>query len=303
MKTRLDCIPCFLRQALDTARLAGASFEKQKRIVFEVAEHLGYVSLRASPPEIAQEIYTIVNTRTGRKDPYRKIKEQSTALALRVYPLLQRNIASCENRLSRAVELAVAGNIIDYGVRNSLDISGELKKILKTKGSLFGGSKSELLHYRAFQSKARESRNILYLADNAGETVFDRLLIEELKRLDPGKEIIYAVRESPIINDALAEDAYSAGIQNVATVISSGSNAPGTILSACTEEFRKLFADADMVISKGQGNFETLSEEKKPIFFLLKAKCAVVAGHIGCNVGDVLLLSSESLTKRKGRIQ
>ena len=129
----------------------------------------------------------------------------------------------------------------------------------------------------------------MYLADNTGETVFDRILIEEIKRLDSKKKIFYAVRGRPIINDALAVDARFCGLDRLAEIVDSGIAAPGTILSLCSRKFRRLFHRVDLVISKGQGNFEALSEEKGPIFFLFMAKCPVAARHLGCQLRDIVL--------------
>ena len=116
------------------------------------------------------------------------------------------------------------------------------------------------------------------------------VLIEKIKGLYKDKRIIYAVKEKPIINDALMEDAYRCGIDRMAEVVSSGLDTPGTVLSLCSKKFLKIYKDADMIISKGQGNFEALSEQKRPIFFLFMAKCPVVAKHVGCNLGDIILL-------------
>jgi hypothetical protein len=299
MRTELDCIPCFFRQALETARLSGASRVIQRRVLHEVAQILPSFSLKVSPPEIARSVYGIVSRVTRKKDPYRKMKLQSNRVALMIYPALRRRISEAANRLQKAAEMAIAGNIIDYGVRNSLNIREEMKKILNRKDKSSGENNAAFIHYRDFEDAIKKARNILYLGDNAGETVFDRILIEELRQSDPGKQIIYAVRESPIINDALIEDAYQSGIHKIATVVSSGSDAPGTILSLCSKDFMKKFRAADVIISKGQGNFETLSDEKKPIFFMLMAKCAVVAEHIGCSVGRTLLLSNRKMKTLK----
>jgi hypothetical protein len=264
-----------------------------------VAKTLPEFSLRATPPEIARIVYGIVRRATHHNDPYRKIKKQSNALALMMYPELRSRVSASEDRLIKAVEMAIAGNIIDYGVKNSLNLKEELKKILLTEKHVVGGGDNVFIHYHDFRSMAKKAKNILYLADNAGETVFDRILIEEIKQRDAHKKIIYAVKESPIINDALIGDAYQCGIDKIATVVSSGSNAPGTILSLCSREFLKMYRAADMVISKGQGNFEALSEEKKPIFFMLRAKCSVVARDIGCSLGDILLLYNRRKTKSR----
>lgn len=292
MKTQLDCISCFFRQALETARLSGAGPVVQKKILLELAKALPAFSLKASPPEIARKVYGIVRKATRQADPYHQMKKQSNRVALGMYPALRRMVSVSGDRLRKAVELAIAGNIIDYGVRNNFSIGEELKTILRTEQHLFGKGNTSFIHYRDFEAMVRTATYILYLGDNAGETVFDRILIEELKKTEPQKNIIYAVRESPIINDAVIEDACQSGIHKIATVISSGSDAPGTILSLCSQEFLKIYKAADMVISKGQGNFETLSDQKKAIFFMLRAKCDVVAGHVGCDVGEILLLNN-----------
>ena len=143
---------------------------------------------------------------------------------------------------------------------------------------------------KEFKEALRKSHFILYLADNAGEVVFDKVLIEEIKSLYPDKEIIYAVREKPIINDALISDAYFCGIDKVAQVISSGCDAPGTVLSLCSQDFLKVYKKADMIISKGQGNFEALWGKRDRIFFLFMAKCPVVAKEVGSRVGEKILL-------------
>jgi hypothetical protein len=300
MRTKLDCIPCFFRQALYTTRLSGSGPAVQRRVLHEVAKILPLFSLKVSPPEIARSVYGIVSKATRKKDPYREMKAQSNRLALSAYPALRTGISASGDRLHKAAEMAIAGNIIDYGVRNSLNIRDELKKILHPEKKSFGKGTSVFIHYRDFKDSVKKAKNILYLADNAGETVFDRILIEELIQSDSSKKIIYAVRESPIINDALIEDAYQSGIHKIATVVSSGSDAPGTILSLCSRDFLKMYGAADIIISKGQGNFETLSDEKKEIFFMLRAKCAVVAEHIGCSVGEVLLLSNRKMEELKG---
>jgi damage-control phosphatase, subfamily I len=297
MRTYLDCIPCFFRQALDAARISGADKMLQRKVLHEVAKTLPAISLKASPPEIARTIYGIVKKATRQNDPYRKMKIRSNRLILGMYPHLRSRISAAEDRLLKAVEMAIRGNIIDYGVGNSLNLKDELEEILHTEKQSFRMGNTVSIHYHNFKDTVKRAKNILYLADNAGETVFDKILIEEIRERDAHKKIIYAVRESPIINDALLEDAFQCGIDKIATVVSSGSDAPGTILPLCSKEFLKMYKAADMVISKGQGNFETLSEEKKPIFFMLRAKCPVVAEHIGCRLGEILLLPNRRKSK------
>jgi len=292
MKTHLDCIPCFFKQALDAAQLAGASQKAKKRIVCELAKILPEFPLCASPPEMGRVIYRLVRKVTGKKDPYRKVKEKSNRLALSFYPMLKKKIRHAHDQLLMALELAIAGNIIDYGVKNSLNVNKELKKILNEGNRLAKNGKKVLFRYAAFKRALQKAKTVLFLGDNAGEVVFDKILIEEIKRLDKNKIIIYAVKEEPIINDALLQDAYRAGINQVAEVITNGLDAPGTILRLCSDEFKRIFKKSDMIISKGQGNFESLSKERRPIFFLFMAKCAVVAKDVGCRVGDIILLKN-----------
>ena len=289
MKTYLDCIPCFFKQALEAARIAGADKKTQKRILNELAGVLPKFPLNSSPPEMGRIIYGLAKTITKKDDPYIKIKEKSNELALSVYGKLKKKVNRSHNRLLTAVELAIAGNVIDYGVKNSLNVDAELRRILAEESKTIKKESKAMFDYGSFKHVLSNAKTILYLADNAGETVFDRILIEEIKRIDEDKDIIYAVKEKPVINDALIEDALTCGIDKTAQVISSGSDAPGTILSLCSKKFLSIYKKADMVISKGQGNFEALSLAKRQIFFLFMAKCPVIAKDMRCEVGDVIL--------------
>ncbi len=290
MKTYLDCIPCFFKQALEAARMAGAGERMQKKVLDELARILPEFPLTSSPPEMGRIIYGLAKRITQRDDPYLKIKEKSNKLALNIYGKSKKKISHSPDRLLMAVKLAIAGNIIDYGVKNSLNVDVELAKILNEENKAINEEKKSIFDYARFKSALRRAKTILYLADNAGETVFDRMLIEEIKKIDKDKKIVYAVKEKPVINDALVEDACVCGIDKLAEVISSGSDAPGTVLSLCSKNFLRIYKKADMVISKGQGNFEALSTTKRQVFFLLMAKCPVIAKDVGCEVGDVILL-------------
>jgi len=288
MKTYLECIPCFFKQALEAAKICGADPSVQKEIINDVAKTITDFSLNSSPPEMGRIIHALVRKHTKQLDPYKEIKQKSNRLALEAYNVLKNKVEKSEDRLLTAVELAIAGNIIDYGVKNSLDVDGEIAKILRDEHITIKHENPRFFNYDLFREVLNKSKNILYLGDNAGEIVFDRFLVEEIKAR--GKNIIYAVKEKPIINDALAEDAYVAGIDKFAKVISSGSDAPGTVLSVCSKEFMTLFNEVDMVISKGQGNFEALSFVKRKVFFLFMAKCPVIVSHVGCKLRDILLM-------------
>jgi uncharacterized protein with ATP-grasp and redox domains len=255
--------------------------EKIREILVAFGQDLSRIHEEAIPPEIGREAYRIISEKTGISDPYAEIKKENTHKALSLYPQLKRRIESSEDRLSAAVRMAIAGNVIDFGANADFDLDKDLDALLSQKLAVD--------HYPAFCLALQRARNILYLADNAGETVFDRLLIEEL-----GKPVIYAVREKPIINDAVYQDALDAGIDKVAEIVSSGTDAPGTILNLCSDQFLKIFRSADLVISKGQGNYEGLSDETRPVFFLLKAKCAVIAKDIEVKEGSLILMKTKN---------
>ena len=279
MRTYLDCIPCFFVQALKAARITGADENMQKKILDEVSKLVPEFPLESTPPEMGRIIYQSVNKLTGNEDPFREIKKDSNQLILNLYPKLKMMVENSKDRVLTAIRLATAGNIIDYGTPTSFDIEKEVANCLKSDFAVFD--------YPEFKQALDNAESILYLGDNAGEIVFDKLLIEELQ-----KEIIYVVRNKPIINDVLIEDAHDCGIDKIARVISNGSDAPGTVLKLCSEEFLEIYHKAPLIVSKGQGNFETLSEDRAPIFFLLKVKCPVIAEDIGCEVNDMILKSN-----------
>ena len=297
MKTYIDCIPCFFKQAIEAARLAGAGKKAQKKVIAEVARILPDFPLNLPPPIMGKMIYAAVEKVTRKSDSYQKIKQKSNRMALAVYPKLKKKVKKSSDPLLTAVELAIAGNIIDYGVKNSLNIEKELEKILSEEEKAVKKENKAVFDYTHFKKELRKAKTILYLGDNAGEIVFDRILLEEIKCRFPEKEITFAVRGRPIINDALAGDAYFCGIDKLARVVSSGSDAPGAVLSLCSPQFLRLYRSADMVISKGQGNFEALSKARRAIFFLFMAKCEVIANHVSyqikssrsCRVGDIIL--------------
>ncbi len=276
MKTYLDCIPCFFTQALRAGRIATNDEMLIKRMLDDIGLRLKDISLDCTPPEIGRTIYGRIREMTGQPDPYRAIKDRSTAKGLELYPELKKVIAQSEDPLLTAVRLAVAGNIIDFGVFESVDIDDTIQTVMKQKFAIGD--------YPLFRERIEAAQQILYIGDNAGETVFDRMLIEEI-----GKPVVYAVRAEPVINDATHDDAVAAGIDGVATIVSSGTDAPGAVLPTCSDEFIERLEQAELIISKGQGNYEGLSQTPYPIFFLLMAKCRIIASDIGVTQGDIIL--------------
>jgi len=281
VKTYLDCLPCLLGQALKAARAATDDEELHRRVLNSIAGMIPRLSLGLRPPEITQQGYQLIYQITGNSDPFRKAKVEANRAALALYPRLKEVIASTEDPLLTACKLAIAGNSIDLAPNfDQVDMDDIMNTAL--------ASPLAINDYPEFRSSISNSRHILYLGDNAGEIVFDRVLIEELHQVRK-LEIDFVVREKPIINDATLDDAIAVGMDRVARIASSGSDAPATILSQCSSEMLKLYYSADVIIAKGQGNYESLDEEPGNIFFLLRAKCPIVAELLGVSVGDAIL--------------
>ena len=276
MKTFLDCLPCMMDQALRAGRIATDDERIIKKLLDTVGAMMKDIPLENTPPETGEIIYRKVREITGVTDPYKEVKKANIEEALSLYPELKKIVRESDNSLLTAIRIAIAGNVIDLGVNKKFDLVEDVYKIIKQDFAI--------LDFKKFEKQLKIADSVLYLGDNAGESVFDKILIEELN-----KPVTYAVREIPVINDVTEEDAIASGIDEVAEIISSGTTAPAVILSLCNNEFIKRFNSAKMIISKGQGNYEGLSDVKQPVFFLLKAKCFVIANDLNVEENDIVL--------------
>ena len=280
MRTQLDCLPCFLRQTLEAARMVSPDPGVHRTLLRRVLGWTARMDLAAPPPAMGQRIHRHLRQLSGNSDPYRLAKRRQNRLALEMLPALREKVRRSADPLDLALRLAVAGNVIDLGVGAELD--------LEEVGKAIRRSLDRPLDYdrRRLEAMIHKAQSILYLADNAGEIVLDRLLLEQL----PRGRVTLAVRGGPVINDATMVDARQAGITDICPVIDNGSDAPGTILKDCSPAFRREFRRAGLVIAKGQGNYETLNQSGKDIIFLFQAKCPVVAAKSGHPVGTRLCL-------------
>ncbi|MBU4484110.1 DUF89 family protein [bacterium] len=292
MKTFKECIPCFLKQAENTLTFIEVNDADRDTIISRANEYISDIDCNLTPPEISRGIYHIVSNVTGIEDLFKNAKIESNKVALSLYPHLKDILSKSKDRMLTAVKLAVVGNTIDYGTRfhsdgsNDIDIEDEIKKIMESE---FDNTNS-FFDIDEFKDKLLRAKNVLYIGDNAGEIVFDKVLIEEMS----DKDVTFVVRSRPAINDILLEDAKTVGMDSIARVIESGSDFAGTIPEKSTPEFQEAFDDADIIISKGQGNFETLDVyPDKPIFFILRVKCPVVAAKVGLPVGSVILMDTQ----------
>ena len=272
MKTYLDCIVCLLRQSLEAARFAGADEEGQKRVLMTALDILYHNDPTSTPPQIASKIHQSVREVTGNMDPYQEIKERSTGEALSHYPAMKQLVQKASDPLTMAIKMAIAGNIIDYGRPDPIDLGKIIEQT--TQQPL------EINHINVLKSRLQKVPWLLYLADNAGETVFDRVLIEELRPLP----VKYAVKGGASLNDATRKDALEAGLDKIAEIVDTGYPTADIIPECSSPEFLELLENAPLVIAKGQGNYESLSEYGERFFFLLQVKCEVLARDVGTPV-------------------
>lgn len=262
------------------------SESRQTAVVKAVAGLLPALDMDKSPPEHAIAVYRTIARVTGCPDPYGAVKREDNLRALAAVPAIESELMAAPAPLNVAVCLAIAANLIDHGAASHIDV-------LKTVDlhSAFQPAVDHRPQLLARVGDLPPRSQVLYLADNCGEIVYDAKVVELLARR--GLKVTVAVRGGPVINDALIEDAVMAGIDCFAEVITSGIACPGTVLDRCSPRLRELFADADLVIAKGQGNYETLSDCGREIFFLLTVKCPVVAAHLNARLKSAVRLAGQ----------
>lgn len=283
MQTQLDCIPCLIRQSLEAVRRVSDDVAVHGRVLRRVLQDAVQMDSGQPPPVMAARIHRLVADETGVDDPYCDDKRRSNILALGLVEELSAALARAGDRFDVAVRLAIAGNIIDFGVHDTISLADVRQSIRHALSADLGpGSIDDL------RAAVATADTVLYLADNAGEIVLDRFLLEEIGC----ERITYAVKSRPIINDATVADVSEAEFPAALDVVETGSGTPGTYLEDCSASFRELFYGSNLIIAKGQANFETLSEVAVPAFFLLRVKCPVVAGHTGRQVGEIALVAS-----------
>lgn len=274
-----ECIPCFMRQAGESLALTGLPAERREGLLREIAALAAAGSQGASPPRVSQRIQRLIRKRTGCADPYRRMKADLNRAAASLLPELRRRAPEGMTAQEAVVRLAIGGNILDAGAKSGLQLAQALQALTGTFTQTLTGDWVGLF------ARAAQARRILFLADNAGEIVFDRPLIEMLD----ARKVTVAVRGRPVLNDATLEDAAAAGIGDITAVMGNGSDAPGTVLEDCSRAFRAAFQASDLVVAKGQGNYETLSGANQPMAFLLYVKCPVIAAHTGAAAGTLLV--------------
>jgi uncharacterized protein with ATP-grasp and redox domains len=275
-----DCIPCAVGSLVTLFNKGFVPEKKQEPAMRALLAFLSKIDLKQSLPQMGKEMHRLLRGVLENPDPYLEIKRTFNRLMLEYYPDLKKLVANAADPFSMALRLAIAGNIIDFGPGRPFDFQATLER---AKSMVLAVDKSGPL-----KGEIPRAETLLYLGDNAGEIVMDRILLETIRH----PNVYFAVRGAPVLNDATIDDARAVGIDKIARVISNGDDAPGTILEATSPEFREIFERADLVIAKGQGNFEGLYGIDKNIYYILMAKCDHVAAHLGVRKGDLVVATA-----------
>jgi uncharacterized protein with ATP-grasp and redox domains len=281
MRVHLDCFPCFIRQTIIALRFGTKDELLQERILKSILPEIQIADISMPPAFTTTFIHRKIRQLLG-KDPFKELKSEYNEIALGLYPSLKTMVKESQNPLWTATRLAIAGNVIDFGIFTSVDIEGTILKAINNPLAVD--------EFDIFKKAISDTDTILYLTDNAGEIVFDRILIETL--ISTGKKVKVVVKGSAVINDSTIGDALESGLTGICEVVDNGSDAVGTILPWTSSAFQKLFRNAELIVSKGQGNFETLNGIQKNIFFLFQSKCDVVSKELSLSNGSMLLKKS-----------
>lgn len=283
----MDCFPCFLRQTLIAVRLGTKDEALQAEVLKGVMDEIKATDMSRPPAYSTTFLHRKIRQLLG-NDPFKEIKSEYNQIALGLYPELKNKVNNSRDPLWTASRLAIAGNVIDFGIFTSVDIIGTIEKALH--------SPITIDEYKTFKDALDKHTEIFYLLDNAGEILFDRILIEVL--IGMGKKVKAVVKGEAVLNDSTIVDAEEVSLTNVCEIIDNGSDCIGTILELSSPEFNREFRNARLIISKGQGNFETvytpeIIAEDRDIFFLFQSKCDVVSKELGLSKGSMLLMPSD----------
>ncbi|XPV77327.1 MAG: damage-control phosphatase ARMT1 family protein [Desulfovibrio sp.] len=283
MKITLDCLPCFMKMAVRGARyVAPNDLQKQTEIIQQWNREMAEMDMDRTAPAIARDMLHTLAKVSGNHDPFREDKDIANKRVMELLPHLREIVQNSDDPLATAIEMAIIGNYMDSGAAMECDWEEELKSLEQN---------IDPATYKLFISKLKPGAKVLILGDNAGEVGIDTLLVDQLQK--HGCNVTYAVRSGPALNDALIEDAHLVGMTDLCEVVESGADSPGTELSLITDEFRQRMEEADVLLSKGQGNFECLFGTWPEIFFAFKVKCSVIVEATGFTLGQSMFIRAE----------
>lgn len=287
MKVCADCIPCYLKQALNTLNQTELGDDQKAKLLNKVLPSIAELAQDKTPAENSSKILHKICMELGVQDPFQRAKKESNQAVMKLWPKLQQVLAESDDKLFTAFKLAVAGNVIDLGILADYNIEQSITEALQVDFAIND--------YDVLKEKLEKAQRVLIIGDNSGEIAFDKLLAVELA--SRGLQLTFGVKGAPILNDATMKDAEEVGMEKVARVITNGNSYLGTVVEYCSPEFLSAMAGADVIISKGQANYESLEGTKEAgvnTFFILRAKCDVVAANLGVKLGEIVLKQNKA---------
>ena len=276
-----DCKGCNLRGMHRMAKICGLSPEVEQAVIDVTEEAMAEFPGKGIKLGFTTELWKRIAPVLGTDDPYRDVKRHYNDLVLSGEDDCERAVAAADDPFQLALRFSAAGNLIDFTPGHPFDEQAVKDLVARTPQIDFAIDDSASLH-----EAVRDARSVMILADNCGEIVLDKVLARQIRRERPGCEVIYVVRGGAVLNDVTMEDARQVGMDEVARVMSSGIAAPNTFPDRSSEEFRRAFFDADVIIAKGMGNFESLWQlwQRPGIWYLLMTKCEKVSRLAGCEL-------------------
>lgn len=287
MKINYQCLPCLVNQVVKVSMMIGV--EDKEKLYHKVFKYLSSLDFKQTNPEIIGEVFKLIKEQTNNEDPYYDIRKYFNIMFLSQETEFEKSISESKDEFVSAIKYAVIANIIDFSPiknkrpENILQHFNELKQQPLT-----------IDHHLQLLNDINKSKKLLYLGDNCGEICLDKILIKKIKKINPELNIYFATRGAPVVNDSIEEDAYLVGINKYATIINNGDYSLGTILNKTSLEFNQIYQQADIIISKGQANFESLNEENKNIYFLLITKCDVIANYLNTDINKLICMKINS---------
>lgn len=285
MKISYECGPCFLRQAREAMDLSTDDENLKMEIMEDIFKFLSKTFKNGTNSnKTGSYIHSLIKQKTNCYDPYVNEKKLANEIALKYLPIAQK-ILDENDCLENRVKIAIVGNILDFG---AFTLDDDIESFIKDSLSKDLAVKD----IENFENSLNKHDKVLYLVDNTGEIVFDKILLSEIKKYD--LDITIAVKSFPILNDACMEDAINAGLDEFGEIVEIGAGTVGYVDSEISDEFREIFNEHEFIISKGMGNYEGLTEidlSNRDVYFMLCAKCGTISRDIGVELHDMLLLN------------
>lgn len=287
MRLSIECLPCLINQAVRLAKAKIDNEEIRRSLMQRVISELANLDANSSSPYAAHKIQDVIKQYLNHPDPYQEEKHYYNTEMLKLENDFLDLIKAADDQISTALKLSAAGNIIDFGPGHELSRERVLAVIDETMQRAF-----EYETLEALQSRLSRCESLLYLGDNCGEIVLDKMFVRTIKEHYPRIKVQFATRGKPILNDVTEEDAYLVGMDAYAEIVNNGTDIPGTELKYCSPQFLEIFNHSQVIIAKGQGNFESLHGcGRENLYYIFMCKCNLFMEKHNAQQNDIVLMA------------